>query len=144
MSPIARMCVGCGQATRHGSRCRSCATVHERLTHNRAYDSIAWRRLRGRLLAAHVGRHGWQCPGLDGEHPPHPSTDLTIDHVVPLRDGGELLDVENLRVLCRSANSARRSDDRGRHKAGDGAPHTPLPVGLDPVRIPSKNPPEAA
>ena len=140
MTPIAKMCAGCGQATRHGLRCRDCATVHERLTHNVAYDSIAWRRLRGRLLAAHVGRHGWQCPGLDGEHPPHPSTDLTIDHVVPLRDGGELLDVENLRILCRRANSARRSDDRGSHKAGDGPADTPLPVGSVRVQVPRSFP----
>jgi 5-methylcytosine-specific restriction endonuclease McrA len=60
-----------------------------------------------RLLADLRKQHGNYRPG-DETHPPHHTSDLTIDHIESLRDGGSLLDESNLRVLCRSANSARR------------------------------------
>lgn len=37
-------------------------------------------------------------------------TDLTVDHIVPLSDGGDPYDLDNLQVLCRRHNSAK---DRG-------------------------------
>lgn len=100
-----KACVACLRPTRIGTRCRACAPEHERSRHNPVYDSPAWRRLRARLLMTHVRRHGWTCPGMDG-HEPHESRDLTVDHILGLARGGAPLDVANLRVLCRSANSA--------------------------------------
>jgi hypothetical protein len=37
-SPLPKMCVGCGRAIHHGSRCRDCATEHERAHRGRRYD----------------------------------------------------------------------------------------------------------
>jgi 5-methylcytosine-specific restriction endonuclease McrA len=86
--------------------------MHERLTHNKQYDDPRHRALRARVLGRHVRRHGYVCPGNE-QHDAHPSRDLTLDHVVMLRDGGALLDPANVRVLCRSANSAWRSATAG-------------------------------
>lgn len=66
-----------------------------------------WTALSRRLIARHVGEHGWVCPGDGSEHPAHPSHDLTLDHAVAMVDGGAAFPPdEQLRVLCRSWNSA--------------------------------------
>jgi 5-methylcytosine-specific restriction endonuclease McrA len=105
------VCLDCGQPTFERTRCPSCgvqkrgafAAGFRRPTKRvAAYDTTAWRRMSARLRAAHVERHGWWCPGWKRDA--HPSRDLTVDHVVPLIDGGAALDPANLRVLCRSCN----------------------------------------
>ncbi|KAA3641923.1 MAG: HNH endonuclease, partial [Armatimonadetes bacterium] len=35
------------------------------------------------------------------------TTDLTVDHIVPLEKGGAAYDPRNLQTLCRSCNSAK-------------------------------------
>jgi len=77
------------------------------------------------MIARHVGRYGYVCPGDGPEHPAHPTRDLTLDHVLALIDGGAPFDPANTRVLCRSRNSelgARlvnaRTADRGSPHAG--------------------------
>ena len=104
------VCVGCGRLTSVGPRCEVCQPAHTQQKNARTrhtYQSLAYRALRKRLLAQWRARYGNYCPG-DESHPPHPTRDLTLDHIKPLRDGGSLLDEANLRVLCRCANSARR------------------------------------
>ncbi len=93
-----------------GPRCDACQPARTRQRNARkrhTYQSPAYRALRKRLLAQWRATYGNYCPG-DKSHPPHATSDLTLDHIEPLRNGGSLLDESNLRVLCRSANSARR------------------------------------
>ena len=61
----------------------------------------AERKRRERVVAAHVAKHGWWCPG-HGKHQPHPSQDLTAAHIVAVVAGGG---DGPLTVLCRSENS---------------------------------------
>jgi 5-methylcytosine-specific restriction endonuclease McrA len=70
----------------------------------RGYDR-AWRRLRAAVLAEWIEQHGYLCLGWDRWR--HRTTDLTVDHVVPLRLGGARLDRSNLQVLCVGCNSAK-------------------------------------
>lgn len=58
-----------------------------------------WRRISRDAIAAHRERFGDWCPGWGVE--PHASSDLTCDHVNPLR-----LDM-GVRVLCRACNGRR-------------------------------------
>ena len=65
--------------------------------------SRAWARVRRQVL----DRDGWRCQlcGKAGR--------LEVDHVVPLRRGGEPLDPRNLRTLCRGCHIAKtRLDNR--------------------------------
>ena len=60
-------------------------------------------RLRRASVVAHwIQTNGPMCPGYMRN--PHPSHDLTADHVTPRAVGGEN---GKLRVLCRSCNSKR-------------------------------------
>ena len=87
-------------AVRRGSR-------HERGLGN------DWARQSQAAVAAHVAAHGWLCPGDGIKRGPHPSRDLTGDHVVPRAQGGTAAD--GIIVRCRSCNARRgagRSNDR--------------------------------
>lgn len=111
------------------SRVRSCATCGALFTGNGSYCPIhagtfrgfknhppnpvrrtnRWRTLAASLIVDHVADHGWTCPGLPPKHAPHPSRDLTVDHIVPLSRGGDPFDRANLRILCRGQNLARNA-----------------------------------
>jgi 5-methylcytosine-specific restriction endonuclease McrA len=57
------------------------------------------------VVRMHVRTHGYVCPGYGVE--PHPSHDLTADHVVPV-----YVDTHGsgtLSVLCRSCNSRKNN-----------------------------------
>lgn len=58
----------------------------------------------------HREQHGNWCPGAsDLEHESHDLKDdeyLTVDHIVPVRDGGSHT-AENLRILCNTTNHGR-------------------------------------
>ena len=99
----AKLCVDCGKRTTE-TRCQSCRGPSP-------YSNREYRKRRALLIADCRERIGiGRCPGILDIHDPHPLIDgnvLTIDHVVPLKDGGTH-DEENLRVVCRSWNSARR------------------------------------
>jgi len=56
------------------------------------------------VVGQHVAQFGWNCPGFNC--PPHPSRDLTADHIVPVVQGGD--EEGELRVLCRSCNPSDR------------------------------------
>jgi len=121
-----KLCTVCGViASRPGSRC----SQHPRLSgigaNHHVHADPRWTRLSKRMIARHVGRYGYVCPGDGPEHPAHPTRDLTLDHVLALIDGGAPFDPANTRVLCRSRNSelgARlvnaRTADRGSPHAG--------------------------
>ena len=100
------LCNVCGALATQGSRCDR----HPRRSGvgaNRAlHGSREWTQLSRRVIEQHVAEHGWTCPGDGAEHPAHPSRDLTADHIQPVKLGGAPLDRANLRVLCRSRNSA--------------------------------------
>jgi 5-methylcytosine-specific restriction enzyme A len=104
VAAIPAACLGCGQQTRNGSYCRSCAPAVEARRHNPAYDSPEWRRHRATAIAAHVRENGWICPGYN--RPPHPSRDLTVDHPVALANGGAVIQAA-APILCRSCNSRK-------------------------------------
>lgn len=74
--------------------------------------SAAERKRRAQAVADWIAAHGYVCPGFN--RPPHPSRDLTADHVLPQSLGG----VDGpLRVLCRRCNTARGGSNRlGRPK----------------------------
>jgi 5-methylcytosine-specific restriction enzyme A len=101
-----KLCTVCGVVTsRLGSRCTEHARQSNRSRHNALYNTRAWQRLSARVLRAWRGQHGDWCPGYGRE--PHPASDLTADHIVPLAAGGAPLDIANLTVLCRSCNSTK-------------------------------------
>jgi 5-methylcytosine-specific restriction protein A len=70
------------------------------MTRNRTY---AEEKRRKATVQVWIAANGYSCPGWGV--PPHPSRDLTADHVVPRYWGGE---AGLLRVLCRGCNTRRR------------------------------------
>lgn len=71
----------------------------------RFYDSMAWRRARRAVL-----RRAWRCArcGAIAEH---------VDHIVPIADGGALLDAENLQPLCAPCHNAKSATERAARDA---------------------------
>lgn len=124
-----KLCTVCGVVTsRTGSRCTIHARQSNRSRHNALYSTREWQHLSARVIARHRGQHGNWCSGYGRN--PHPASDLTVDHVVPLAAGGAPLDPGNLAVLCRSCNSTKGASepDRGSPHGGsalveDRAPH---------------------
>jgi hypothetical protein len=116
-------CNGCGHpypAPRGRGRCPACAKTYERDKSRRRRRTPKERQRRQDLIAAHVRVHGWTCPGFERE--PHPSTDLTADHLMPVARGGN--EEGELRVLCRSCNSSRGA---GVASPRSGRPEPPRP-----------------
>ncbi len=67
----------------------------------------AWETKRRKAVVdAWRAEHGNVCPGW-GRQGPHPSSDLTADHVFPIAYGG--LEEGPLVVRCRGCNTRRRS-----------------------------------
>jgi hypothetical protein len=66
--------------------------------------SYAETKRRADAVAAHAAVHGWLCLG-DQDHQPHPTRDLTADHVPAVAAGGS--ECGPLQVRCRPANSRR-------------------------------------
>lgn len=75
----------------------------------RRVNTREWRRVRARILA----RDGWVCRMVEGCE----ERATTVDHVVPLSQGGSLLDPSNLRAACAAHNAS----------AGARLPRTPAP-----------------
>jgi hypothetical protein len=109
----ARRCQQCGTLIRT-SRCRTCARAADKhratLRGPRARPEYAgnWRYNSAQQRAQHIQLHGWNCFGLNHPGcppiPPHPATDLVLDH-----DFG---------VMCRQCN-AIKANTYDRH------PHSP-------------------
>jgi 5-methylcytosine-specific restriction endonuclease McrA len=93
-----RPCAGCGTPS-PSTRCPDCtASLPPRFR----FDAYANRSWRWRQLSRRLRR---DCPFCEvcgsGE-------DLTVDHVLPLSQGGRQYDRRNLRVLCRRCHGEVR------------------------------------
>ncbi len=74
-----------------------------------------WTEINRRRAAvkAHVAKHGWNCPGY--RVPPHPSRDLTADHIDEIATGGR--PDGPLQVRCRACNSRKAQAATNPHHA---------------------------
>jgi 5-methylcytosine-specific restriction enzyme A len=88
---VKRPCLTCGVLIVSGN---SHCPAHAKTT-ARGYGS-AWQK----KAKAFIANHPWCCRC-------HAIKDLTVDHIVPKAKGGSD-GYDNLRVLCRSCNSAKR------------------------------------
>ena len=102
MTRLLRPCLTCGRPCR-GPRC----DLHQLPIRKQGQQGRVKRtwpeRLRRRAaVEEHVREVGWICPGWG--RPPHPSEDLTADHVIAQAIGGA---EGPLQVLCRSCNGRK-------------------------------------
>lgn len=107
-----RPCLDCGRLTTNPSRCDGHQAAWQAAQDRRrgsatarGYDNT-WRRNVARALANHRAAHGDWCPGYQIR--PHPSDDLTGDHITPLAHGGTN-DLANIQILCRPCNSRKHA-----------------------------------
>lgn len=103
-----RPCLDCGKLSTTGTRCPTCSRARQRGTQQakrtrRPAAGRAETQRRADTVAAHRATHGDWCPGW--RRPPHPSTDLTADHVTEVALGGA--EAGPLTVLCRTCNSRK-------------------------------------
>ena len=71
-----------------------------------------WHRVRKRFIdRALKEKGGLVCSmckkKLQNTNPEKNEDYVTIDHIIPLRDGGDLKDFDNLRLACRKCNTKR-------------------------------------
>lgn len=66
------------------------------------YNSRAWRRLRAWTLAGEP-----MCRSCN-------KVATVVDHILPIRLGGERMDPENLQPLCASCHNKKSRSERGR------------------------------
>jgi 5-methylcytosine-specific restriction enzyme A len=104
MGTILRRCLSCGELTPR-TRCNSCETEHD-APRRAVYDSARYRRMRTRVIRRWIADHGPWCPGY--RVPGHVAHSLTLDHRVPLAEGGDPYDEANAGVLCRECNARKR------------------------------------
>jgi 5-methylcytosine-specific restriction endonuclease McrA len=107
---VLKPCLTCGEPV-DGTRCQGCSRARERERARRKARPYEWRRLSERLRS--------RSPFCERCGT---TTDLTVDHRVPVSLGGDLLDIHNLRVFCRSCNSAAMAEQR---RAAPGVPPRP-------------------
>ena len=63
------------------------------------YATPLWRKLRAQILI----RDGWTCQGRCKELG-RTSAGSEVHHLLPIREGGEPFDPDNLRLLCRDCH----------------------------------------
>jgi hypothetical protein len=102
-----RPCLDCGRLS-EGTRCPDHQRAKDRVTlqskrTRRPRISRAEEARRAAAVRAWRTRHGDVCPGWRCD--PHPSSDLTADHVVAVGAGGS--EQGELAVLCRACNGAK-------------------------------------
>lgn len=93
-------CIVCGEPS-DGPRCpehpREPRSGKSKTPNIVARNGTAWKNLSRRLRRLQP----WcSVPGCG-------NTELTVDHIIPLIDGGEPYEITNLQVLCKSHNSAK-------------------------------------
>jgi len=105
--PLRKPCLGCG-AVSYGSRCPDCQRAEGRrrqqIKPTAQGRSSHEQRRRARAVREWRRQHGDWCPGW-GRTQPHPSADLTADHVTSVAASGE--QDGPLQVLCLRCNSAK-------------------------------------
>lgn len=88
-----------------------------------------WPRVRAWVLARHIEKFGYVCPGYMRE--PHESHDLDGHHIVPLSEGGESVP-GNVKILCGTCH--------GRLHAFRRHPRKRCPAGHLCMRLPTGSP----
>lgn len=101
---VAQSCRRCRRLTRNGVYCPACQKQANAEHQNPLYNDSRYRTRRARILAAWRRLHGDLCVGY-GDQPPHESSDLTLDHVIPLADGGDIMG--EVVVRCRTCNGRK-------------------------------------
>ncbi len=98
-----RPCLTCGSISDQ-SRCppHRRVVLQDKRT-RRPRISRAEERRRAAVVREHRAQYGDWCPGWERE--PHPSTDLTADHVVGVGAGGSEQGL--LSAMCRACNGAK-------------------------------------
>lgn len=93
---------GCPHLASNGPRCTHCQRAADQQRNaRRSHLHGDWTATSRKVRDAWVEANGWVCPGYQRD--PHPSRDLTTDHVTAgTRDDG-------LSVLCRSCNASKGS-----------------------------------
>lgn len=82
--------------------CPTCGKLTRDTCHGAKTPPAVWAKISKTIIRNHVMIYGTTCPGVEElEHPPHNTTDLTVDHI-----NGDPTDQNpnNLRVVCRTAN----------------------------------------
>lgn len=72
----------------------------------RFYNSPQWQRLRKKKLSQNP-----LCEHCEREGRVTPAT--VVDHIVPIKEGGAALDINNLQSLCRYHDDVKGLKDRG-------------------------------
>lgn len=103
-----RACLGCGVLQRTGNRCGTCANKisanRQREREPQAYASAEWRNLSREMREEYP--YCFNCKA---------TTDLTVDHVVPLLPGqSPVVPKDMLAVLCRSCHGKKTRHGGGR------------------------------
>lgn len=93
-----RPCLKCGVVIAAGSRCSECRPrqQYQRGTKGRTATDWRWRKTSQRLRKASPFCE--ECAS---------TTDLTVDHRVPISRGGAVYAIKNLAVLCRQCNARK-------------------------------------
>lgn len=109
MTKALKICLepGCFELSDHG-RCPAHRRAIEQRRGSasaRAYGS-AYRRQRKLAIDTHLQKFGAVCPGYGV--PPHTATraQLSVDHIIPLADGGRN-DPSNFQVICITCNKRK-------------------------------------
>ena len=75
-----------------------------RRRHNRIYNSDRWR---NQVRPAIIERDRGRCRNCGSDLFPE------VDHIVPIRSGGDPWNPENLQVLCKSCHSEKTGKEKG-------------------------------
>lgn len=104
--PLRKPCLTCGTPA-YGSRCPDCARAEDRRRQHIKPTAVGRtspeQRRRARTVREWRHQHGDWCPGW--RRPPHPSSDLTADHLHSVATTGD--QTSALQVLCRRCNAAK-------------------------------------
>ena len=100
-----RVCARCGKPAPRGRRC-TCSPAWEGSTHPGGHDD---RRMASAMAA--YRRHHPRC-----EWPDCPRLADHVDHVVPLAEGGDRYDHDNMQSLCAPHHTQKTTADALRGK----------------------------
>lgn len=79
---------------------------HERTADERSIYKTVYNTKRWRLVRDLVRQRDALCKACHSQ-PTH-----TVDHIKPIRDGGDAWDMDNLQGLCKSCNAAKTGSQR--------------------------------